>query len=348
MSGIPTIEPLPGDVRCARDYAAHARARWSEQAWAYFEDVAGDGLTRQSNRAAWDQLAFVPRVLRGAASADTRIELLGRTWPSPLLVAPMALQQLAHPDGELGTALAAAAQGTGMVLAMQSSVALETIAAAMRDDRGRGPLWFQLYVLQDRGATLDLVRRAEHAGYEALVLTVDAAIRAARPLALPSHIRAVHLQEGASFDPSVSWDDVAWLQSRTQLPVLLKGVLHSEDARQAARMQLAGVIVSNHGGRVLDGAAATAPALRRIADAIGGELPLLVDGGIASGADVLKALALGAHAVLAGRPVLHGLGAAGVAGAAHVLRLLRDELQLALAQCGLASAQAIPGDLLLG
>lgn len=347
MSGIGSLEPLPADVRSARDYAPHARARLPEAAWSYFEDAAGTGLTRRANAAAWDEIAFLPRVLRNAQASHTGIDLLGRRWPSPLIVAPMALQRLAHRDGELGMALAAAAQGVGTILSLQSSVSLETVAAAVRDERGRGPLWFQLYLLQDRGATLELVRRAEDAGYEALVLTVDAAMRASRPLALPAGVTAVHLQERSTFAATPSWEDVCWLQSRTRLPILIKGVLHPEDARQAASLQLAGVIVSNHGGRVLDGAASTAAALRRIAPSVDAGLPLLVDGGIASGADVLKALALGARAVLVGRPALYGLAAAGTAGAAHVLRLLRDELQLVMAQCGVASPAAISGDLLV-
>jgi 4-hydroxymandelate oxidase len=341
------LEPLPQDVRSARDYEAHARARLHAQAWSYFDDHAGSGATRRGNRAAWDRVSLLPRVLRAVDRVDTGVQLLGRRYPSPLLVAPMALQRLAHDDGELGMALAAAAQGAGLVLAMQTSVALEQVAAAVRDEPGRGPLWFQLSFLGDRSATLELVRRAEAAGYEALVLTVDAAVRAARPLVLPAGVRSVHAPPGTVFHHAPGWDDVAWLQGETRLPVVLKGVLHPADARECARLGVAGLVVSNHGGRILDGAAATAGALPRIAETLGGRLPLLVDGGLADGTDVLKALALGAHAVLLGRPVLHGLAAAGAAGAAHVLRLIHDELQLAMAQCGVRSAAEVSAELLL-
>jgi 4-hydroxymandelate oxidase len=341
-----TLEALPAAIRGARDYAAHARARLDPQAWSYFDDHAGSGLTRRANRRAWDCVRLVPRVLRAVSQVDTRVQLLGRSLPTPLLVAPMALQRLAHADGELGSVLAAASQGAGFIAGMQSSVPLQRIAAAVRDDEGRGPLWFQLVLLQDRAATLALVRQAEAAGYEALVLTVDATMRAPRPLVLPQGVHAVHLPADVAFHPAPGWDDVAWIQSATRLPVLLKGVLHPADAAHCERMGLAGVIVSNHGGRVLDGAVATADALPRIVEAVDGRLPVLVDGGIVQGTDVLKALALGASAVLLGRPVLHGLAAAGAAGAAHVLRLIRDELQLAMAQCGASAVADLTPELL--
>jgi 4-hydroxymandelate oxidase len=346
VSGVPALEGLPDGIRTARDYQAHAHARLTANARDYLEDHAGTGVTRRANRDAWDAVTLWPRVLRGTGPADLSIELLGRRWPTPLLVAPMALQRLVHRDGELATALAAAMQGTGMVVSHQTSVALATLASAVRDEPNRGPLWFQLSLLQDRGAMLELVRRVEAVGYEALVLTVDAAQRAPRPLLLPADVQAVEIAPGAVFHSAPHWDDVAWLQGETRLPLLLKGILHPADAREAASLRAAGLIVSNHGGRILDGSPATAPALPLIADALGGRLPVLVDGGIACGGDVLKALALGARAVLLGRPVLYGLGAAGAAGAAHVIRLIRDELALALGQCGIAAAAEVTAELL--
>jgi len=342
----PALQGVPEGVRRVADYESHARAVLTPEAWAYFSAQAGDGSTARANAVAWDQWAVVPRVLHGVRQVDLATTLPGCALPWPVLVAPMALQRLAHPDGEVATALAASALGAGFVLGSQSSVAIETVAAAYGPSPpGRGPLWFQLYLLPDRGATLALVRRAEAAGCQALVLTVDAGVRAARPLRLPADVSAVNLPPAPVAPQSLetllaqaaTWDDVAWLRSQTRLPVLLKGVLHPEDAREALRHGVAGVIVSNHGGRVLDGALATAQALPAIADAVGGALPLLVDGGITRGTDVLKALALGARAVLVGRPVLWGLATAGPAGSAHVLRLLRDELELAMAQCGAAS-----------
>lgn len=357
MKQPPALQAVPGDVMRVADYEPHARAALTDDAWNYFAAAAGDGLTAAANRAAWDALPLLPRVLRGVRAIDTSSSLLGQAFPWPLLVAPMALQRLAHADGEAATALAASALGAGMVLGSQASLPIETVAQAFGPGARRGPLWFQLYLLPDRGATLDLVRRAEAAGCQALVLTVDAGVRAARPLRLPPGIVPANLPTASGGGHSLAellaqaptWDDVAWLRTQTRLPLLLKGVLHPEDAREARRQGVAGLVVSNHGGRVLDGAAATASALPAIADAVAGALPLLVDGGIHRGTDILKALALGARAVMVGRPVLWGLATAGAAGAAHVLRLLRDELELAMAQCGVGSLDAVgPGLLLPG
>jgi 4-hydroxymandelate oxidase len=350
------LQALPEGVTRAADYDAHARQALEPVAWDYLSAHAGDGVTARANRAAWDAIALLPRVLRTTSAPRMEGTLLGQAMPWPVLVAPMALQTLAHSDGETAVAMAAAAQGAGFVLSSQAGTPLETVAALARADSGRGPLWFQLYWMADRGALLDLVQRVESAGYEALVLTVDAAVRGQRPgLQLPPGTATVNLPPAAGAPRNLeallaeapTWDDVAWLRSRTRLPLLLKGVLHPGDALLAASQGVAALVVSNHGGRVLDTAAATALALPRIAEAVGGALPLLVDGGISRGTDVLKALALGAQAVLVGRPVLWGLAAAGAAGAAHVLRLLRDEFQLALAQCGVLDAGAVTPELLL-
>jgi 4-hydroxymandelate oxidase len=244
-----------------------------------------------------------------------------------------------------------------MVLSHQTSTDLHTVAQLALQDTARGPLWFQLYAHGDRGALAELIQQVEAAGYEALVLTVDAPVSGARDRerrhaqARPAHIRAVHAQapvaaSGAGLcqglaDSAPTWDDVAWLQSRTRLPILLKGVTHPQDARQAASLALDGLIVSNHGGRTLDTMPATAQLLPRVADAVQGEMTLLVDGGIRRGTDIFKALALGADAVLVGRPCMYGLAHGGAQGVAHVLRLLRDEFEIALALSGCANPQAI-------
>lgn len=352
MTSGPRIEPLPPGVLGVADYEAHAQRRLDANAWAYFSSHAGEGLTARANRIAWDQIPLWPRVLRELPAIDTGQTLFGRPLPCPVLVAPMALQRMAHPDGEIGMAFAAAAQGFGMVLGSEASTLLETVASATRADAGRGPLWFQLYLQADRTATLELVRRAEAAGYEALVLTVDAPVRSARPaeqragFRIPQGVQMVNLAPGAPSTPPAlqdllarapTWDEVAWLQAQTRLPLLLKGVLHPQDARQAKDLGVAGLVVSNHGGRTLDSAVATAQALPRIMDVAGGALPVLVDGGLRRGTDVLKALALGARAVLVGRPLLWALASAGAAGAAHAMRLLRDELGVAMARCGAAT-----------
>ena len=355
----------PGTATLA-DHERLAQQQLDANAWAYFSGGAGDEITLRANRSAWDGITLQPRVLQPLAGGHTRTQLLGRTLAHPLLLAPIAYQRMAHPDGELATACAAAALGAGLVLSTQSSTPLEAVAAAMLGDAGRGPLWFQLYLQHDRGFARELVQRAEAAGYEALVLTVDAPTSGARDrerragFRLPPGISAVNLAglappppvalqpgQSALFDGLLqhapTWADVQWLQSITHLPVLLKGVLHPLDAAQAASLQVAGLIVSNHGGRTLDTAPATAHALPRIADAVQGALPLLVDGGIRRGTDVLKAMALGASAVLVGRPAIYGLAHAGAAGVAHVLRLLRDELEIAMALTGCSAlAQATP------
>ena len=367
MSLHASVQALPPGVATLDDHEARARSVLDDNAWAYFSGGAADGITLRANRAAWDALSLLPRVLQPLAGGHTRVQLLGRTLPHPILVAPVAYQRLAHPDGELATALAASAQGAGLVLSTQSSTLLEEVARAIAGDAQRGPLWFQLYLQADRGVTRELVRRAEEAGYEALVLTVDAPVSGARDaerragFQLPVGIAAVNLPPTAAppGNPATSlfegllanaptWHDVQWLQSVTRLPVLLKGILHPADARQAADLNLDGLVVSNHGGRVLDSAPSTAQMLPRIADAVAGAVPLLVDGGIRRGTDVLKALALGASAVLVGRPAVWGLANAGAVGVAHVLRLLRDELEIAMALCGVATLDQLPGDLLLG
>ncbi|WP_462387942.1 alpha-hydroxy acid oxidase [Acidovorax sp. Q11] len=366
MTDTPARHRLPPEIANLADHELLARQQLDDNAWAYFSGGAGDEITLRANRSAWDTLPLWPRVLRPLAGGHTRVQLLGRTLAHPILLAPVAFQRLAHADGELAMAYAAAALGAGVVLSTQASVSLEAVAGAVQPDPGRGPLWFQLYLQHDRGFTQALVQRAEAAGYEALVLTVDAPTSGVRDrerragFRLPPGMGPVNLAglppppqpdlrpgQSALFDgllhQAPTWDDVAWLQSITRLPVLLKGVLHPADARQAVAAGAAGLIVSNHGGRALDTAPATATALPRVVQAVGGAVPVLVDGGIRRGTDVLKAMALGASAVLVGRPAVWGLANAGATGVAHVLRLLRDELEVAMALTGCATlADATP------
>ena len=366
MTQIPARHTIPSGLVTLADHEQHARTQLDDNAWAYFSGGAADEISLRANRSAWDALPLWPRVLRSLAGGHTRVPLLGRTLAHPILLAPVAFQRMAHPDGELAMAYAAAALGAGVVLSTQASVSVESVAQAVLPDPGRGPLWFQLYLQPDRGFTQALVQRAEAAGYEALVLTVDAPTSGVRDrerragFRLPSGVGPVNLAglqtpaspplspgQSALFDGLLhhapTWDDIAWLQSITRLPVLLKGVLHPADARQAVSVGAAGLIVSNHGGRTLDTAPATATALPRVVQAVGGAVPVLADGGIRRGTDVLKAMALGASAVLVGRPAVWGLANAGAAGVAHVLRLLRDELEVAMALTGCATlAEATP------
>lgn len=354
---VPAVQALPPGLVTLADHEAHARAHLDANAWAYLGGGAADEITLRANRSAWDALRLLPRVLRPLAAAHTRVELLGRTLAHPLLVAPMAWQRLAHDDGELAMAHAAAAQAAGLVLSTQASQPLATVAQAFGAYPERGPLWFQLYRQADRGFTRELALRAQDAGYEALVLTVDAPVSGVRDrerragFVLPPGIASVNLAGApvadTPLDSAATWADVEWLCGATRLPVILKGVLHPDDARQAAALGVAAVVVSNHGGRVLDTAVTTAYALPAVADAVGTRLPLLVDGGIRRGTDVFKALALGATAVMVGRPCLWGLANAGAVGVAHVLRLLRDEFEMAMVLCGCSSPAAISREMVI-
>ena len=357
MSDGPRNAAIPPGVVSAADYEALARERLDPAAWAYFSGGAGDEITVDANCRAWQQLWLQPRVLQPLAGGHTRVDLLGRTLAHPVMLAPVAYQRLAHADGEIGTALAAAAQGAGLVVSLQASTSMEDVARAALGDVHRGPLWLQLHLQRERQHTLALVQRAEAAGYEALVLTVDAPTSGVRDrerragYRLPPGIGPVNLKDLPAAPPArlapgqsplfddlllaaPTWSDVEWLAGATRLPLLLKGVLHEADARQAASLGVAGLIVSNHGGRTLDTAVPTAWALPRVVDAVNGNVPVLVDGGIRRGTDVLKAVALGARAVLIGRPYMHALACAGAMGVAHVLRLLRDELEAAMALSG--------------
>ena len=351
----PQIEPLPEGVVNLADFEGPAKLKLDEQAWAYLHGGAADEITRHDNRAAWDRIRLHPRVLRDLSGGHTRVTLLGRELLWPVLLAPIAYQKLFHADGEVAIAHAAAAQSAGLVLSAQASVAMEEVAAPMRAEAQAGPLWFQLYWRDDPEFMRALIERVEAAGYEALVLTVDAPVHGARDrerragFKLPDDIRAVNLGgrkkpldlkpgQSALFDGllprAATWAEIDWLRTHTRLPLLLKGVAHVDDAREALQRGVAGFIVSNHGGRALDTLPATAELLPPLRTALGPDVLLLVDGGIRRGTDVLKAVALGANAVLLGRPYVHALAAAGALGVAHALRLLRDELEIAMALSG--------------
>lgn len=349
-----SVHPLSLD-----DVAQAAQAVLDPAIWAYFSGGAGEERTLRANAEAWQALSLWPRVLRPLAGGHTRVRLGRRELAHPILLAPVALQRMAHPDGECASALAAAAQGAGFVLSTQTSVPLEQVARTFLPEPGRGPLWFQLYWQADRGFNRALLQRAEAAGFEGIVLTVDAPVQGVRDrerragFALPTGVRAVHLQDAPPWPPAPdtycgglpahapNWDDVAWLRGQTQLPLWLKGVLHPLDARQAQSLGADGLIVSNHGGRTLDTAVTTAQALPAVRAQVGDALPLIVDGGIRRGTDVLKALALGAQAVMIGRPAVCALAAHGPLGVARMLRLLRDEFEMALALSGCRSPQEL-------
>ena len=351
------------NILTLHDHEQAAQAALSDAAWAYFSGGAADEISLRRNLGAWQAWGLNPRVLRDLRGGHTRCRLLGAEWAFPLLVAPMAYQRWAHHHGEAGMAMAAAAQGCGLVLSQQSSTPLQEVAASFLQYHEHGPLWFQMYWQPDRGFTQALLSDVEDAGYHAIVLTVDAPVHGVRDrerrhgMPLPDGVRAVHwpaqsTEPGQGLcaglaDAAPRWEDVQWLIAQTCVPVLLKGITHPQDARQALDIGAAGVIVSNHGGRVLDTVPATAELLPLIVDAVRGvreDAVVLVDGGIRRGTDLFKALALGANAALIGRPALYGLAHSGARGVAHVLRLLRDEFEITLALSGCATVQDIGMD----
>jgi isopentenyl diphosphate isomerase/L-lactate dehydrogenase-like FMN-dependent dehydrogenase len=340
----------------AADYERLAAERLDEGAWSYFAGGAGDEHTLRQNLAAYRRWNLRPRVLCDVTATSPETTVLGTTVSMPLLVAPVAFQRVAHPDGEAGTARAAAAAGTIMCLSTIATTTPAEIAAAAPD----GKRWFQLYVFKDWSVTEALVAQAVEAGFSALVLTVDTPYLGRRegPLRtgfeIPEEIGvpAVDAARGAEhafslaehfslFSPAVSWRDLERLRSFSRLPLVLKGIVTAEDARLACEHGADAIVVSNHGGRQLDGVSGTLDALPEVAEAVGGRIEVLLDGGIRRGADVVKALALGARACLAGRAVLWGLTVDGEAGAARVLELLCDEISLALSLLGCTSPDEV-------
>jgi 4-hydroxymandelate oxidase len=355
------------------DYERDAAELLDPMVHGYYAGGAGDEETLRWNQEAFRRVRLLPRVLRGVGTRTTATTVLGTPVDTPVLVAPMAFQRLAHPEGEVATARGAGAAGAGMVASTLATTPLEEIASA-----APGPLWFQLYVYRDREVTRELVTRAHAAGYKALILTVDTPVLGSRerevrtgfrmPDTLPlGNLQAPTAEEAGGtlvggalppggdasasalaryahrlLDADLGWDDVAWLRSLAPLPLVVKGVVHPEDARLAVEAGAEGIVVSNHGGRQLDGAVATLDALPGVVEgaARGGGAEVYLDGGVRRGVDVLRALLLGARGVLVGRPVLWGLALEGAEGVERVLRILTQELDRALALCGLTSPEA--------
>jgi len=364
----PPPPPLPS-LQSLADVEAAALAVLPPPVLGYYASGAEDGDTLAANAAAWRRWAFLPRVLVDVSVVDARMPLFGRTAAMPAAVAPMAMMKLAHAGGEGAVARAAAAAGVPMVISTMGTTPVTEVARA-----ATAGCAFQLYVTRDRPFCAGLIQAAEAAGCSALVVTVDVPVLGKREaderngFALPPGLRLANLEgltddaatadrsdasAGAgpstsdagsrlaalfqrNIDASLTWSFVGWLKSQTRLPIWIKGVLAPADAALAVRHGVAGIVVSNHGGRQLDGAVASADALPGVVDAVGGAVPVLVDGGVRRGADILRAVVLGADGVLVGRPVLWGLAVEGEAGAAHVLAILEDELKRSMALAGVA------------
>ncbi len=348
------------------DFEREAARRLPKPVLDYYAGGALDEVTLRENRAAYDRIPLYFHALADVSRVSLSTTVLGTNVSMPVLVAPTAFHCMAHAEGELATARAAAAAQTLMVVSTLSNTDVEEISAA-----STGPLWFQLYVYKDRAATRDLIARVEATRCSAIVLTVDAPLLGPRErdvrncFSLPEGLSVKNLLgagQGIVFreafgsglakyvstflDPAISWRDVEWLQGVSKLPLIIKGIVRADDARRAVEMGVRGLIVSNHGGRQLDTSPATIDALPHVVRAVSGKVEVLVDGGVRRGIDVVKALALGARAVLVGRPVLWGLAVDGEAGVERVLEILRAELGNALGLCGYSSVADVDASLL--
>jgi 4-hydroxymandelate oxidase len=351
------------DMLSAEAIEAEAQHRLPKMAWDYYRSGAWGEATVHENLHAWRRLWLRPRCMVDVSARDASTSLLGEHLPAPLLVAPTALHRMAHGEGEVATARGASACGLPMVLSSLSTCTIEDVARA-----ATAPLWMQIYISQDRGFTRSLAQRAEAAGCKALMVTVDTPVWGVRErdihngFRVPDGMRVANLERpgqptghsgrgigeslGWTIDASLTWNDLEMLRGAVKLPVLVKGVLRGDDAVKAIEHGAAGVVVSNHGGRQLDGAIATATALPDVVQSVAGRVPVIVDGGIRRGTDILRALAMGAAAVQVGRPVLWGLAVGGADGVERVLRILMDEFSIAMALAGCASVGAIRRDLI--
>jgi 4-hydroxymandelate oxidase len=343
------------DILTLNELEGLAESCMSPMAMAYVAGGAADEITLRANSEDWKRIRLMPKALVDVSQIDLRTQILSQHFDFPVLLAPTAFHRLCHPEGELATVTGANHAGVGMVLSSLSTTSVEEIGGASQH-----PLWFQLYAQEDRGLTKEMVQRARTAGCKAVCITVDTPILGARHresrarFRLPDDFKLPNLNLGSVthrpvrgaiysdlLNPRLVWEDIEWISSAAAVPVLLKGVMNPDDALRAADSGVAGLIISNHGGRNLDTAPSTAEALPRIAEKLNGRLPLLVDGGIRRGTDILKAIALGANAVMIGRPYLYALSVAGAEGVARVVEILRTELMMAMALTGRKSIAEI-------
>ncbi len=356
---------IGAEFACLTDFEEAAKEKIPHMAWEFYNGAVADEITMRWNREAYQRIRLKPRILVDVSKLDTRVTLFGQEHPFPIILAPTAYHKLAHPEGELATARGAGAADATMVISSMATTSVEDIAKA-----AKSPLWFQLYFQADRGFTKDLVQRAEAAGCRAICLTVDTPVVGARNreervrFKLPANLDLPNLRglkvngtdmeknvggHGAApgsiyspvMDSAMTWRDMDWLISTAKVPVLFKGVLNPDDADHAVKEGVAGIMVSNHGARNLDTVPATVDALPLVAEKVAGRVPVIVDGGVRRGTDVLKALALGANAVMIGRPYLYALGVAGEDGVTAVVNILRKEFEMAMALTGRPSIASI-------
>ena len=373
MAGLGDVRPdLPTDLTRLE---ALAEERMPPSAFAYVAGAAGSESTARANRAAFEAWTLVPRMLRDVSTVDSSVTVLGTPMPAPVALAPVGVLSIVHPDGESAVARAAASVGLPLVVSTAASTTLEDVAEASGD----GPRWYQFYWPKNRELAASFLDRARGAGYRALVVTLDTYAMGWRPRDLDGaylpflegvgnqnyfadpvfrqvlggevegeNLGPAILQWAATFgDPTLTWDDLGFLREHWQGPIALKGVQHPDDARRAAEAGVDGVIVSNHGGRQVDGAIASLDALPGVVEAVGDRLEVLFDSGVRTGADIVKPLALGARAVLLGRPYVYGLGLGGEAGVRHVLRCILAELELTLALSGVTRPTELGPEMLV-
>lgn len=341
---------LPQGVQTATDYRLLAEARLSADTWQYLERGSGNGITLRENLLAFEQAKLMTRPLVNVKAGHTKLSLFGQQYEHPFILAPVAYQRLFHPDGECASAMGANAQSGQMIISSLASQSLEEMITAADQ-----PLWFQLYWQGSRERSLKLVKRALAAGYNAVMMTVDAPVKQATMI-LPDGIHAVNLEapltmpalaagQSDVFDgwmtQAATWDDIDWLRNQVSEPLLIKGILHADDAEKVLQLGADGVVVSNHGGRVLDGVPSSLEVLAEVVKRLSGKATVLFDSGIRSGQDAYKALMLGADAVLVGRPYIWGLSSCGAMGVAHVLRIMRDELEMTMALSGVSQLAEI-------
>jgi 4-hydroxymandelate oxidase len=351
------------------DFEAGAQSALPSPTWGYLSGGANDEVTLRENRLAFDRLALRYRTLVDVSTRSLETHVLGTTIAFPVIIAPIAMQRLAHPDGELATARAAARAGTLMIVSTTATTSMSEVRAA-----AGGPMWFQLYIYRDREITRALIETAKSVGYNGIVLTVDAPLLGRRErdirlgFTLPAGMRianaapagmgvvpdASHEASGLMLhfrdlhDAALTPKDIDWVRTVSGLPVVVKGIVRGDDARRAVDHGASGIIVSNHGGRQLDTAVPSIRALPEVVEALHGRAEVLMDGGIRRGTDIVKAIALGARAVLIGRPVIWGLACGGEDGVVEVLRLLREELDLAMGLSGARNVSEITRDLVAG
>ena len=346
---------IPNDLVSLKDYERYAKERMDLNSLSYVCSGAGDEITYKRNEKAFENIFLETATLEDLKGANTKIELFGQTYQTPIFLAPVAYQKLADVNGEIATVQGSDAMNCCMCVSSFSSCTLEDISA-----NTNAPLWFQLYIQPDMNINLELIKKAQNLGFKALVITIDAPISGIRNseqragFYLPEGISAINienlnpLQTTNNFEnvfditPTLpTWKDIEFIKQNTKLPVILKGITSTSYAKKAIELGIDGIIVSNHGGRTIDTLPSTIELLPKIAKAVDGKIPILFDGGIRRGTDIIKAIALGASAVMIGRPIMYGLATAGALGVAHTLKILKEELEVSMIFTGCKDIEAI-------